>query len=1419
MDENLILNIFQSLDLTSLDEEWVDRMHSSEFTEEPGIELEISPAVINILKDCNLALRDGLESLNNTSGQGRCCLLNQLVQNGITSKVIQSWIYFLFDRGLKKSATYEEKLLCLLASDLYFLLLRLPGMSSSELHHAIIFEKAVNALLMATTVELSNSSGTGRKRKANLPLSQSQKRRKGSNETMANGEDEDIAEITAGQTANIYKTLTVTLRDFCKYLATVSLRSNEVSLKHAVQVLVKIANSLRTNCPSNLIEYKSFLNDGSTADWLNLPYQLVIYGLFLTISVKHGDIDHLCLTLFRFILPIIVMRDANAPSSTVPRSFFQNSEIFRRLVCHLFDIHEDAVTHAVTVLTQNLIAQCPDRTEFRNHIAVIVTCILHHMPVSWYADFCDWLRRIAVHAKIVYRSNTLATVGRLLCLPERQVDNEDTDSPEQNSHIATKHSYLLKIVVGRLLDLAPSVRSRALHVLIEMMEEGIVSPTALQDVVNARGKELEAETPASNTLASGRTNTPATLHTVTAPTLMKSCTVISDNKSNLLQLLTKCALEPKAMVRKTTVQALEMALKCGFVQPTDESFIILENKCSDPSLMVRKQAINSISEVLMHHKELKQAQASWAKGVFPAILDAESSIQEKSAALVESTILNNIDGSEEKSNLAWNLISFFATQKGEPLRAYLQTVCRQWNRQMKLNAGLVKKIVGELTTPNRSAGSWLFLRFFTLYVCNKSIAEHVVEVWKIEYKKANPLMFHINSTLTLGQICKHMRDETKQQVLDIYIQRLKMPHCPIQLISYIVETVCNLIEALYKDKEDSMEWPQPLIEWCKSMLKDSDEVLYKILMSAADGGSILNEHALIHQLYIAGNVGKHYATKVPKRLILSIQALLTSTECLNNMSQMQSQVTASQDIPMSQPLSQFVQSGGVPQHIRAHAVINLGKICLHNVQLAKKCIPAMVRELDTCDNAMVRNNVLIVLTDLCVVQTQLVDPYLADMANSLGDESEQVRRNALILLNSLLKKEYVKWRGSLIFKFLTMLCDKNIDIQNLVRFSLIKQTLRRNAGDVFFRHFVESIFYLNAYTEHNVFNRFVKSDRESRLFDFSGESRKSDRMLIYMFMLEHMDDEHRIKLTGKLCTDVLDAVVDGAIPVGNKSNDVIADTLAVLCGPDLKLKCMKATSEDDQDIEGMQNEVANSAKNAMKQKIISHVVKKNLVENIMPIIIAIKNVLVAKQSPLVGNVMLCLKEIMKDYKTEVQDMLTADKQLASEIEFDLKRFDREQEERLQREQQQQQTPIIPAVPGTPSSRSTTLQPSNIAENENSISSPARPPPAANLPATNQQTPTRNKENCTPLNTGNQFFSPASALRKQRGLGITAILNSARKTMTQLKITEQDSSSPSDSPSKRAISTPARKTALDDLTFSNMTEISAILTPVERVTDQ
>lgn len=46
--------------------------------------------------------------------------------------------------------------------------------------------------------------------------------------------------------------------------------------------------------------------------------------------------------------------------------------------------------------------------------------------------------------------------------------------------------------------------------------------------------------------------------------------------------------------------------------------------------------------------------------------------------------------------------------------------------------------------------------------------------------------------------------------------------------------------------------------------------------------------------------------------------------------------------------------------------VHLGKLCLQNETIAKQCVPALARELELSDDASIRNNVVIIMCDLCI---------------------------------------------------------------------------------------------------------------------------------------------------------------------------------------------------------------------------------------------------------------------------------------------------------------------------------------------------------------------------------------------------------------------------------------------------------------------
>ena len=76
-----------------------------------------------------------------------------------------------------------------------------------------------------------------------------------------------------------------------------------------------------------------------------------------------------------------------------------------------------------------------------------------------------------------------------------------------------------------------------------------------------------------------------------------------------------------------------------------------------------------------------------------------------------------------------------------------------------------------------------------------------------------------------------------------------------------------------------------------------------------------------------------------------------------------------------------------PQTARALGFVSLGKLCLRDERLAKDCLNILARELNQetdVNDPSVQSNVLLVLGDLCIKYTNLVDKFLPVMVSSLS---------------------------------------------------------------------------------------------------------------------------------------------------------------------------------------------------------------------------------------------------------------------------------------------------------------------------------------------------------------------------------------------------------------------------------------------------
>ena len=186
----------------------------------------------------------------------------------------------------------------------------------------------------------------------------------------------------------------------------------------------------------------------------------------------------------------------------------------------------------------------------------------------------------------------------------------------------------------------------------------------------------------------------------------------------------------------------------------------------------------------------------------------------------------------------------------------------------------------------------------------------------------------------------------------------------------------------------------------------------------------------------------------------------------------------------------------VPSNIRAHAFVTLGKFCLRNKPLAREHINIYLRELHApghsydygkidhkivpdsekvsrestiCSVNSVKSNALIVLGDLCIRYTNLVDRHIGSLASCLQDPDPLVRKHALILLTQLLLQDFLKWRGMLLFRFIATSTDTNPEISELARNILTKTLVSKFPSDFYCLHFAESVLVFNECEDHPLY--------------------------------------------------------------------------------------------------------------------------------------------------------------------------------------------------------------------------------------------------------------------------------------------------------------------------------------------------------------
>ncbi|XP_026164788.1 condensin-2 complex subunit D3 isoform X2 [Mastacembelus armatus] len=1245
----------QCLKLNEIPEAWVEAVWDLEFTERRPLDDTIQQELIvnwekafRNLYQCLLV--HGVDQQQSAGRDGTSeSVWAILKENGTTVKSLVAVLSLFVLAGKSKAASVQQKVSGLHAASVYLLLLGIPGSIANKVFHEVLFDTCSNL----TSHCWPQDSGKKRK-KHNFKSSQTEGKRfkpqrKDTPEEVEVDEAEEEKEeeelnFSGQDLMSIRDAVVLLVQSLLRLLHTFPIKDRQQSSSNCAQIFSKLLYF------EPVIGELSYAAEQDITKLRSVP-EMAFYGLKLLCLPKHGDQKESLRVVFHQLLYVILMMNKGnrgKPSLLIPsQAILATRDHAIHFVCHLVDEMKQLALPFLQILLQHICIQMVEKSEFRSHGAQAVGMLTSQMEGRDYAYFIKWLFNFSRHSKMVRRLFSVDVVMVLLEQPERRP--EECQDPELACFLP--HKFLIQsMLFARQMDESPSVQGHALACLAQCLELSSLNVTrAIHNLFSAGTQTVLGSEITEGSLNSQQTQ--KTYHTLSFRTVEISSTDSSgcDAKENLALLLQHLK-DSKTNVRKSALQALVGLLKHNVIPMSLENLARLSERCRDPAVSVKKKALQCVGELLTAKPECRVMQKAWLQGVVPAVVDSESSVQDKALEALDQVLLSQVKLCSDSccldssQRLTWDLLGLLC-HDCHNLSHYFSRAVTMWSKQKKFTPLFITNLISH-TEADHAAGAWLLLSKVVSSSIRLPYAK-ILNAWdSMVSSKEISVTTCCHILCVMGDIAEHLNKDTKYRIIDDLMSLLKTFTLSLEVISAAVETIYQL------GRSDDVRQTQAFLnQHCGEMVSLCEAYLTSTILSEK-GPQNFNEQLMVKHLHTLGVASLYCPAKVSKRTVLLVESILTThsdklAEC-------------PEQLPALLPPLQF-SALSLPARVRAHGVITLAKLCLQHEDLVQKYLPVFARELEVGTQVAVRNNVVVIMCDLCVRYTNIVDHYIPNISACLRDSEAVIREQTLIMLTNLLQEEFVKWKGSLFFRFVVALVDPDPAIASLCEYCLLHLLLKKNP-EMFSQHFIECIFHFNSYSKHKSYNKFPQSEREKVQFSLKGAQHSEKRFLIYRFLLKYITDAQRIILTHKINQTVLACFADEELPLDADGAEILSETFNILSLKEMKLQvtCTPAggAAGEEPEEENMHT-MAKAVLQAAQKKVVSQVQKKTFIENTVPLIISLKSLLEQKHSPVLRDLMAYLQVTMQDYRNEVKEFFSEDKHLAAEVEFALKMTEKE----------------------------------------------------------------------------------------------------------------------------------------------------------------
>ena len=571
------------------------------------------------------------------------------------------------------------------------------------------------------------------------------------------------------------------------------------------------------------------------------------------------------------------------------------------------------------------------------------------------------------------------------------------------------------------------------------------------------------------------------------------------------------------------VQAVEaVAVARRTLQPEDCALVVAAS--ADALLSVRRQAMTTASRLLSAFPADANAVRCWLQTVLPLATDVEVTLQEKCVELFREQVLARLElaakrpTTEAASAVGPLLSALGAVANAERCVQRVMTALAKKGLLGKAAAAALQTLATAEGLPSPATESvWMLLAELAVHCPEGVTWEFLQAQWERSLDDAGAL--HVNLLLrTVAAAASRFPAAAAAALADRLLANLKALTLPPPAAAAHIAALANLCKL---KSASAAEADGVIAGWAGLLLDAAAEPLGALVLGTAAAGAAPDPR-LVTALFVVGELSLLTASAAPGQLLTFTQVRpgsrrshsrshtvlrrtdihvlpagscsfgcaytpgfdssrpslsphwLVSAPSRMSLPRLPHTPTALEGWGLAQALLKDTlelpagagdEAGGVrrvtvPADVRAHAWTALGKACLVDEPLAKRTLPFFVQQLQACDAAPVRNNILVALADLCTRYTGLVEPHAGRLAACLRDPCVLIRRHALLLLATLLSRDFLKWRGLLFQRFLLALVDESPHIRQLADY-LLGDALATKAPLLAYNHFVEALFMLN----------------------------------------------------------------------------------------------------------------------------------------------------------------------------------------------------------------------------------------------------------------------------------------------------------------------------------------------------------------------